>query len=339
MPQRDEVRLFDVIADIPATAWDALHDGQPSLRHAYLDTLERTGCVGPGTGWLPRHATLWRDGMLIAAMPLYEKHHSYGEYVFDWAWADAYARHGLAYYPKWLAAVPFTPVPGARLLAVDDHARATLLHAVLELAQASGGSSFHLLLPTSTEAAGLRAAGLLMRQGVQFHWRNHGYADFGAFLASLNHDKRKKIRQERSRGAAHGLAVGNDRQGFEHRRGEPGLPLIELGPLDGRGKRRPGENLETAAELGDFDSVPVVIVMLAELVDRGPHFVVRGIGIELRRPEGDAIIVRKHDRTAVLSGHPSELVLYLGGRRAAADVALDGDPAAVDAVSRADLSI
>ena len=207
MPHRDGFLLFDVIADIPAAAWDALHDGQPSLSHAYLDTLEQTGCVGTGTGWLPRHATLWRDGTLIAAMPLYEKHHSYGEYVFDWAWADAYARHGLAYYPKWLAAVPFTPVPGARLLAVDNDARATLLHAVLALAQTSGWSSFHLLLPTAPEAASLRAAGLLMRQGVQFHWRNHGYADFGAFLANLNHDKRKKIRQERSRAAAHGLAL------------------------------------------------------------------------------------------------------------------------------------
>lgn len=207
MPQRNGFLLLDAIADVPAAAWDALHDGQPCTRHAYLQTLERTGCVGPRTGWLPHHATLWRDGTLVAALPLYEKHHSFGEYVFDWAWAEAFERAGLDYYPKWLAAIPFTPVPGARLLAADGDARRRLLDEVLALAARSGWSSFHLLLPRAEETPALAEAGLLLRRGVQFHWENQGYVVFADFLAALNHAKRKKIRQERSRAQAHGLTM------------------------------------------------------------------------------------------------------------------------------------
>lgn len=199
--------LLDHLADLPAAQWDALTDGQPCTSHAFLDTLETTGCVGGDTGWVPRHATLWRNGALIAAMPLYEKHHSYGEYVFDWAWAEAYHRHGLAYYPKWLAALPFCPVPGTRLLGVDDAARRDLLGAVMAMVAESGQSSFHLLFPTEQEGEWLREAGLMLRQGVQFHWNNAGYADFDGFLAHLNHEKRKKIRQDRRRAAAHGLSL------------------------------------------------------------------------------------------------------------------------------------
>ncbi|ATE60276.1 GNAT family N-acetyltransferase [Thauera sinica] len=209
MTGRDGFLLVDGLSGIDAAEWDALarDDGvvAPALSHAFLHTLEDTGCVGRGTGWTPRHATLWCDGRLAAAMPLYEKQHSYGEYVFDWAWAEAYARHGLPYYPKWLAAVPFTPLPGRRLLGRDTEARRALLHAVLEHVRDSRHSSFHLLLPTDEEAGWLRDAGLLIRQGVQFHWTNTGYRDFDDFLVGLNHEKRKKIRQERRRSAAHGL--------------------------------------------------------------------------------------------------------------------------------------
>ena len=203
----DRFRLLDGLSDLPAAHWDALAGSQACLSHAYLHALEATGCVGGRSGWLPRHATLWRNGTLVAAMPLYEKQHSYGEYVFDWAWAEAYARHGLAYYPKWLAAVPFTPIPGTRLLGHSAADRKALLAAVLDKVADSGLSSFHLLFPADEEAPWLAEAGLMLRHGVQFHWRNAGYRDFEDFLAQLNHDKRKKIRQERRRAAAHGLSL------------------------------------------------------------------------------------------------------------------------------------
>src|SRR5574337_26300 len=199
------LRFLPSIREADAAAWDALAGSHPALAHAYLATLENTGCVGPGTGWIPRHASLWWGDKLVAALPLYEKAHSYGEYVFDWAWAEAYARHGLDYYPKWLAAIPFSPLPGPRLLARDDAHRRRLLATVLAAARSAGVPSLHLLFPTEEEAALMAEAGLMLRQGVQFHWHNAGYRDFEDFLAHLNHDKRKKIRQERRR-AREGLA-------------------------------------------------------------------------------------------------------------------------------------
>jgi predicted N-acyltransferase len=197
-----DFRLLESIAEIPAGSWNALAGSHPVLQHEFLLTLEDSGCVGPRAGWVVRHATLWQGDQLLAAAPLYEKHHSYGEYVFDWAWAEAYARHGLTYYPKLLSAAPFSPLPGARLLAGSAADRQRLLSAMLLAAQRGAWSSFHVLFPTEDEAAILREAGLLMRSGVQFHWQNAGHADFDAFLASLNHDKRKKIRQERRKAGA-----------------------------------------------------------------------------------------------------------------------------------------
>ena len=231
MTRPDGLHLLTSIADIAAPDWDALLDATtaaaaPCLRHAYLASLEEAACVGGHSGWTPAHGTLWRDGKAIAAMPLYLKHHSYGEYVFDWAWAEAYARHGLAYYPKWLSAVPFTPIPGPRLLGSSAAARSALLAAVLAHVGASGHSSFHLLFPADEELALLRSEGMMIREGVQFHWHNRPpgarslsvsppasqeapshWADFDAFLASLSSEKRKKIRQERRRAAAHGLEL------------------------------------------------------------------------------------------------------------------------------------
>lgn len=192
-----EFRLVDAISVIPSDAWDRLHDGHPGLRHAFLDSLEQSGCVGKGSGWQPAHATLHRDGELVAAMPLYLKDHSYGEYVFDWAWADAYQRNGIAYYPKWLSAIPFSPLPGTRLLGRSQQDRGTLLDAVLAMAAESGASSLHILFPDIGEGALMASRKLLVREGVQFHWQNVGYADFDDFLTSLNHEKRKKIRQDR----------------------------------------------------------------------------------------------------------------------------------------------
>lgn len=196
--------LHAALAEIPADQWDALA-GQAPLAHAFLSTLEASGCVAPRTGWTPRHASLWEGDTLLAAMPLYLKAHSYGEYVFDWAWADAYQRHGLDYYPKWLAAPPFTPVPGRRILGRDEASRRALLGQVLALVRHSGASSFHLLFPTAEEAGWLQEAGLALRHGVQFHWHNAGYRSFDDFLGRLTHTKRKKIRQERRKVAEAGV--------------------------------------------------------------------------------------------------------------------------------------
>ena len=193
------IEVRDSLAAIPARDWNRLAGDDPFLRHEFLHALHETGCAGAATGWAPRFLILREAGVLAGAMPLYLKAHSYGEYVFDWAWADAYQRHGLSYYPKLLNAVPFTPVSGRRLLAANSGQRRLLLDAALELARETGASSLHCLFPPAGQAAELRDGGLMLRHGVQFHWRNNGYADFDGFLATLNHDKRKKIRQQRRR--------------------------------------------------------------------------------------------------------------------------------------------
>ncbi len=192
-------QIIDTITDIPAALWDALNDANPFLSHAFLAALETPGCATPQTGWQAQFITLWQDQQLIGAMPLYLKTHSYGEYVFDWAWAEAYERQGLAYYPKLLCAVPFSPITGLRALGATAQIRATLINAALQLAQTLGVSSLHCLFPDEVQAQTMQQAGMMLRQGVQFHWRNADYADFDAFLATMNNDKRKKIKQERRR--------------------------------------------------------------------------------------------------------------------------------------------
>jgi uncharacterized protein len=189
---RDDVAL----ADIDPEAWNALAEQAPLLSHEYFSALHESGCASPATGWEPRFLTAWDRSTLVGAMPLYAKTHSYGEYVFDWGWADAYRRYGRRYYPKLLCAVPFTPVPGARLLApLAITRRALLERALVELRR--GYSSLHVLFVDERQTREAAASGLITREGVQFHWRNAGYRDFADFLAALSHDKRKKIRQER----------------------------------------------------------------------------------------------------------------------------------------------
>ena len=194
-------RVFEQPQAVPRQAWNDLlalePDPSPFMRHEYLSALTSTGCATADTGWLPQFLTLWQDEQLMAACPLYLKGHSYGEYVFDWAWANAYEQHGLRYYPKALVAVPFTPVPGPRLLARDAAARRALLHALLEWTREQQLSSLHLLFAPEDELVAARADGLLLRHTVQFHWTNAGYRDFDHFLGTLQQDKRKKIRQER----------------------------------------------------------------------------------------------------------------------------------------------
>jgi predicted N-acyltransferase len=189
------LRVLDRLGGVDPGQWNALCSGHPFLRHEFLHALHQTGCASERTGWVPQYITLWRDGRLAGAMPLYLKSHSRGEYVFDWAWADAYYRHGLEYYPKLLCAVPFSPVTGPRLLAPTRDTRQRLVRAALELAKST--SSLHVLFPVPEEARELEARGMMLRRGVQFHWRNEAYGSFDEFLARLSHDKRKKIKQER----------------------------------------------------------------------------------------------------------------------------------------------
>jgi hypothetical protein len=191
------LRVVESLAGVPAAQWNALAAGNPFLRHEFLGALLDTGCASARTGWQPQFLLLERDGVLAGAAPLFVKSHSRGEYVFDWAWADAYARAGLAYYPKLVCAVPFTPVRGPRLLAADEAARKAL--AAAALAAAREFSSLHVLFAPRAEAALLERQGMLLRRTVQFHWANDGYADFEAFLARLSHQRRKNIRQERRR--------------------------------------------------------------------------------------------------------------------------------------------
>jgi uncharacterized protein len=266
--------------ELDAGQWNALLALQdapsPFMRHEYLAAMERSESATPASGWTPQFVTLWRDGKLEAACPLYLKDHSYGEYVFDWAWASAYQQHGLAYYPKALIAAPFTPVPGARLLARDARTRQALLKAVLRWCGREKLSSLHLLFGDDEDVAACATAGLMLRHTVQFHWKNMAptldtgvsslppegahfalgrpggetmaptpdtgvsplpregthfalgrpggetmaptpdtgvsplprearWPDFDAFLASMSHDKRKKIRQERRKVADAGV--------------------------------------------------------------------------------------------------------------------------------------
>ena len=198
---RDDVPL----AAIPAAQWDALAPGQPLLSHAFLSALHETGCASPSTGWQPRYVTAWTGARLAGALPLYAKAHSYGEYVFDWAWADAYRRHRRRYYPKLVAAIPFTPTSGPRLLAPDAPTRDALLAHALSLLDGGAYSSLHVLFATDDDAARCAGAGMPIRHSVQFHWDNPGYRDFADFLAAFNHDKRKKVKQERRRVAEAGI--------------------------------------------------------------------------------------------------------------------------------------
>ncbi len=197
------IRVLTAPSEVDAADWDKLLQSQasptPFMRHAYLSALFDSGCASRATGWDLRIVMLEQDHALVAAAVVYLKDHSMGEYVFDWAWANAYQQHGLDYYPKGVVAVPFTPVPGSRLLARDTKARVALLQALVQFGQAWGLSSFHFLFTADADVAAAKQAGLLLRHTVQFHWTNaaEGYTGFEAFLATLSQEKRKKIRQER----------------------------------------------------------------------------------------------------------------------------------------------
>ena len=194
-------RIVSSLSEIGQPAWDALvgmqAEANPFLSFAFLDALHETGCASAKSGWQAQYLTLWRADQLEGALPLYVKSHSYGEYVFDWAWADAYQRHDLEYYPKLLSAIPFTPVTGSRLLARDSASMAALIRALWSLQKDNGLSSTHILYPPQEQAEALKQAGFMLRTGVQFHWLNEGYDNFDDFLARLERKKRKNIRAER----------------------------------------------------------------------------------------------------------------------------------------------
>lgn len=201
------IRRLPALSDIPAAAWDGLHDGRnPFVAHAFLSGLEIHGCLREHWGWTPHHLTLWDGDALIAAAPGYVKHNSHGEFVFDHAWARAYAHYGHDYYPKWLCAVPYSPVTGPRLLARDSDARRRLIDAIANHVPEIGASSAHVnFLDAADDAAFADAPGWLQRIDVQYHWRNDaGWRDFADFLAAMDHKHRKNIRQERAKVARAG---------------------------------------------------------------------------------------------------------------------------------------
>ncbi len=196
-----QLKIIEDLADIPAAEWDALAERDPFVSHGYLYALQLSGCATAQFGWQMQFITLWQARRLIGAMPLYLKMNSYGEHVFDWAWADAYHRHGLRYYPKLVCTVPFTPVTGPRLMAApgedENEVRALLLSNALQFALDAGVSSLHCLFLDDPDSREAQTQGMMLRQDVQFHWQNRGYRDFDEFLAALSRDKRKRIKQER----------------------------------------------------------------------------------------------------------------------------------------------
>ncbi|MEO0617538.1 MAG: GNAT family N-acetyltransferase [Pseudomonadota bacterium] len=202
--QRLNVRFQAAMSDIRADDWDALvAPDLPHLSHSFLDAAETSGSVSADTGWLPCHVTVERDDALVAVMPLYQKAHSWGEFVFDWGWADAYRRAGLEYYPKLVSATPFTPATANKLcVAPGEDAtaiREAMLAAVLSFAQEQSFPSLHLQFIADDERAPCEAAGMILRQDCQFHWHNEGYTDFDHFLAAFTSKKRKNARRERRR--------------------------------------------------------------------------------------------------------------------------------------------
>ncbi|MEL6870590.1 MAG: GNAT family N-acetyltransferase [Pseudomonadota bacterium] len=208
------------IDDIPADQWDTLvPTNAPHLQHAFLALAERSGSVSEASGWLPCHLTLHAGDELVGAMPLYQKAHSWGEFVFDWSWADAYRRAGLDYYPKLLSAAPYTPATVSKLLVATNHPdaaalRRTLLNAALEFARQQGFSSLHLQFISDQDVQAANAADWIIREDCQFHWHNNGYTSFEHYLDQFSSKKRKNVNRERRRvreaGIRHTIVAGTD---------------------------------------------------------------------------------------------------------------------------------
>lgn len=198
-----QLEILDHLSSLSLEEWNKLTgpDAGPFTKYEFLSSLEETGCVGGNTGWQIAHLILRKDGRLVGAMPLYIKQHSYGEFVFDWSWAQAYEQHGMQYFPKALCAIPFTPVPGNRILIAPDEdmeqVHRTIIHGLKTLVDHNGLSSAHVLFPTERELQALKQNGFMLRDSVQFHWHNAGYTSFEQFLSALTMKRRKNIRRER----------------------------------------------------------------------------------------------------------------------------------------------
>ncbi len=204
-----EVTVHESISEIAADEWNRLAgEDYPFLRHEFLLAAEKSGSVSADAGWHPRHLCYRHNSQLRATMPLYLKDHSWGEFVFDWAWAQAYEQAGLEYYPKLVSAIPFTPAPSRRLLVgdpEDTEAASLLVHAAIKLAEETDSSSLHILFPETEELPVLRDAGMQIRQDCQFHWHNDNYNNFDDFLATFSSAKRKKTKRDRRRVAEAGI--------------------------------------------------------------------------------------------------------------------------------------
>lgn len=203
MAQSPDIRVLSSLRSVDPRAWNELvGEDDPFVEHAFLSLLEESGSVGRGSGWEPTHVTAWRGDRLVGALPLYLKTHSYGEYIFDWGWADAASRLGIAYYPKLVAMVPVTPVTGRRFLLAPGEAPGPLVSRLIdgcfEVADATKASSIHLLFLNPDEHAWVAADGRLMKRlSFQFHWRNAGYETFDDFVGEFRSSMRKKLRKER----------------------------------------------------------------------------------------------------------------------------------------------
>lgn len=213
MGESIDIRILSSLESVNADAWDALvGDDDPFVEHAFLSLLEQSGSVGRGSGWEPTYVSVWRGPRLVGALPLYLKTHSYGEYIFDWGWADAAARLGVDYYPKLVAMIPVTPVTGRRFLFASDEDPAEivgkLIDGCLDVAESARASSIHLLFLSPEEHDWVVRDGRLMnRLSFQFHWRNHGYDDFEDFVGDFRSSMRKKLRKERRVAAETNLRI------------------------------------------------------------------------------------------------------------------------------------
>lgn len=274
-------RILGSLEEVRADEWNALDlAGRPFLRHEFLAAAEHSRSVAAETGWIPAHVVVEESGRVVGAMPLYRKEHSWGEFVFDFAWARAYEQHGLPYYPKLVAAVPFTPAAGPRLLVSPDAdagaVRSALLAAARGHARAIGASSLHVLFPAESERDWLAGQGLLPRLDCQFHWQNRGFGDFDDFLATFTAEKRKKARRERRRVS------------------EAGIEFVELhgGDLDDR-------LLET-----------VYALHARTFVERGnPPYFTPGFFRELAAALPQALMVK----LGLLRGEPVATAIFLRG--------------------------
>ncbi|MEA5668441.1 GNAT family N-acetyltransferase [Stenotrophomonas sp. MH1] len=274
-----QLRAISSLDAIDTVAWDALHDGgNPFISHAFLSGLEQYGCLRPDWGWQPEHLTLWRDGALVAAAPGYRKYNSHGEFVFDHAWANAYARNGLDYFPKWLGAVPYSPVTGPRLLARNDQDCRALRDAIVAHVQAEQLSSAHINFHLPGETPCFDGQWLL-RTDVQFQWqREPGWQAFDDFLAAMDHKRRKNIRQERAKVARAGIT-------FVTRHGNE-ASADELRAMH-------GFYLQTFAEYGNAPAL--TLPFLRHLATQLPRQLVLFLALQDGEPVAGALCLRGGD--------------------------------------------